>query len=64
MNIMVAEDNETLLLVDFRSCQPFGSTLITADTLGWIDEDFTNSAKKQDEIALYKLRSWLHTMKE
>jgi serine/threonine protein kinase len=64
MNIMVANDSETLFLVDFGSCQPFGSTLITAGTPGWIDEDFTNSAKKHDEIALDKLRSWLHTMKE
>lgn len=63
MNIMV-DDNETLFLIDFGSCQPFGSTLITAGTPEWTDEDFTNSAKKNDEIALDKLRAWLHTMKE
>ncbi|CZT22192.1 uncharacterized protein RCC_08061 [Ramularia collo-cygni] len=64
MNIMINDSNETLYLIDFGSCRPFGASLITGGTPGWFDEDYSISAKENDEIALEKLRSWLYTMKE
>lgn len=57
-NIMVCKDN-TPVIIDYGSCQPFGKNLITAGTPGWIDEDFTTSARQHDEIALGKLEAWL-----
>ncbi|KAF2724790.1 kinase-like protein [Polychaeton citri CBS 116435] len=64
MNIMVNDENDMLFLIDFGSCQPFGSTLITAGTPGWNDEDYTTPAKKHDMIALDRLTSWLYTLKD
>ncbi len=58
MNIMVDKCNNPII-IDFGSCQPFGSILITAGTPGWIHEDFTISAQKHDESALDKIRRWL-----
>ncbi|KAF1958622.1 kinase-like protein [Byssothecium circinans] len=57
-NIMVRED-DTPVIIDFGSCQPFGDNLITAGTPGWFDEDFTTSARQHDEIAFGKLEAWL-----
>jgi len=57
-NIMVREE-DTPIIIDFGSCQPFGDNLITAGTPGWIDEDFTTSARQHDEIAIGKLEAWL-----
>lgn len=64
MNIMIDDRNETLYLIDFGSCRPFGCSLITGGTPGWFDEDYSTSDQRNDETALQKLRSWLHTMKE
>lgn len=58
-NIMVDEDNKTLCLIDFGSCRPFGSSLITGGTPGWISEEYATSAKSNDEAALKMLRNWL-----
>jgi len=58
MNIMVNE-HDAPFVIDYGSCQPFGSTLITGGTPGWIDEDFTTSEQKHDEIGLDKIRAWL-----
>jgi serine/threonine protein kinase len=57
MNIMVDECDHPVI-IDYGSCQPFGSTLITAGTPGWFDEDFTESARQHDEIALEKIGRW------
>jgi serine/threonine protein kinase len=57
-NIMIGEDG-TPVVIDYGSCQPFGKNLITAGTPGWVDEDFTTSAQRNDEIALGKLQAWL-----
>jgi len=56
-NIMVDEDR--VIIVDMGSCQPFGHSLITAGTPGWIEEEFTVSAQRNDEIALGRFRTWL-----
>jgi len=58
MNIMVNECDDPFI-IDFGSCRPFETTLITAGTPGWIDEDFTVSAQEHDSIALHKIRKWL-----
>jgi hypothetical protein len=61
MNIMVDEcDNP--VVIDYGSCQLFGTKLITAGTPGWIDEDFTTSAQKHDIIALDKIRRWIEKL--
>src|SRR3954463_3214979 len=39
MNVIVDEPDMPVF-IHFGSCQPFGCKLITAGTLGWIDEDF------------------------
>jgi serine/threonine protein kinase len=57
-NIMLNEHDEPYI-IDLGSCLPFGSLLITGGTLGWIDEEYTHSARWNDEIALRKLRTWL-----
>ncbi|RMZ70055.1 serine threonine- kinase [Pyrenophora seminiperda CCB06] len=61
MNIMVDKCDDPFI-IDFGSCQPFGNTLITAGTPGWIDEDFTESAQKHDDIALKKIRKWIEKL--
>jgi len=57
-NIMLDNHDEPYI-TDFGSCRPFGSLLITGGTPGWLDEECTHSAQRNDEIALVKLRSWL-----
>ena len=57
-NVMVRDD-DTICVIDFGSCRPFGCRLITAGSYGWIDEEFTTSDLKHDEVALNKLRDWL-----
>lgn len=57
-NIMLDEHDEPYM-TDFGSCRPFGSLLITGGTPGWVDEEYTHSARRNDEIALGKLRTWL-----
>ncbi|KAK4608989.1 hypothetical protein CLAFUW4_14497 [Fulvia fulva] len=64
MNIMIDDRNETPYLIDFGSCRPFGCKLITAGTPGWIDEDYSTSARINDETALKKLRTWLMKAQE
>jgi serine/threonine protein kinase len=64
MNIMVDHGDEKLYLIDFGSCRPYGCELITAGTYGWVDEDYSTSARRNDEVALEKLRTWLLKMKE
>jgi serine/threonine protein kinase len=58
MNIMV-DEQDTAIVIDLGSCQPFGRPLITAGTPGWTEEDYTVSAQHHDEIALGKIRTWL-----
>nr|POE54163.1 hypothetical protein CFP56_63466 [Quercus suber] len=57
--IVMLEDANDPVLIDYGSCQPFGGTLITAGTRGWIDEEFDLSAQKNDQSALTRLRKWL-----
>lgn len=61
MNIML-DDDDNPVIIDFGSCQPFGTSLITAGTPGWIDEDFTVSAHEHDLIALEKIQVWLQKL--
>jgi serine/threonine protein kinase len=61
MNIMVDKCDDPVI-IDYGSCQPFGTTLITAGTPGWIDEDFTISAQEHDRIALDKIRVWIEQL--
>jgi serine/threonine protein kinase len=58
MNIMV-DEKDSPFLIDFGSCGPFGATLITAGTPGWIDEDYIVSGAQFDKAALTKIRTWL-----
>jgi hypothetical protein len=58
MNIMI-DNCDDPVIIDYGSCQPFGSTLITAGTPGWIDYDYTISAPEHDHIALDKVRRWM-----
>ena len=57
-NIMV-DKSDNPVIIDYGSCQPFGATLITAGTPGWIDEDFTTSEGWHDRSALGKIQRWL-----
>ena len=59
-NIML-DANDTAVLIDFGSCQPFGNALITAGSRDWIDEEYFTSAQKHDEIAIGKIRTWLRS---
>ncbi|KAI9800500.1 MAG: hypothetical protein M1825_004048 [Sarcosagium campestre] len=59
-NIMV-DKNDSPILIDFGSCGPFGATLITAGTPGWIDEDYAESGARFDRLALTKIRAWLES---
>jgi serine/threonine protein kinase len=63
MNIMI-DECDTPIVIDYGSCRPFGSTLITGGTPGWIDEDFTISEQKHDEVGLRKIRAWLEETRE
>lgn len=58
MNILI-DEHDTPIIADLGSCQPFGKDLITAGTPGWIDEEFTTSERRHDEIGLSKIRTWL-----
>ena len=61
MNIMV-DGYDDPVIIDYSSCRPFGRTLITAGTPGWIDEDFTISAQEHDKSALDKIQRWLEKL--
>lgn len=61
-NIMV-DKSDTIFVIDYGSCQPFGYELITAGSRGWIDEEFTTSARSHDHVALGKIRTWLETQR-
>ncbi|KAH6982175.1 kinase-like domain-containing protein [Ilyonectria sp. MPI-CAGE-AT-0026] len=55
-NIMVKDG--VPILIDFGSCQPFGTRLQSLGTSGWYEELFFTSEKKHDTYALGKLREW------
>jgi serine/threonine protein kinase len=61
MNIMI-DGCDDPIIIDYGSCRPFGRTLVTAGTPGWIDEDFTISAQEHDKNALDKIRRWLEKL--
>jgi serine/threonine protein kinase len=61
MNIMVDRE-DTPFLIDFGSCRPFGASLISTGTLGWMEDEFVTSEKSHDEFSLRKLQSWLVDM--
>jgi serine/threonine protein kinase len=56
---IVIEKNKEAILIDFGSCQRFGKELVSTDTPGWIDEDFTSSAREHDLAALPSIKIWL-----
>jgi serine/threonine protein kinase len=57
-NIVIGKNKEAIL-IDFGSCQPFDEKLVSTGTPGWIDEDFTTSARKHDLAALPRIQTWL-----
>lgn len=61
MNIMI-DENDDPVIIDYGSCRPFGETLITAGTPGWINEDFTISKQEHDHIALEKIQRWIEKL--
>ncbi|KAK5105684.1 hypothetical protein LTR62_002371 [Meristemomyces frigidus] len=58
MNIALDKDDHPIIL-DFGSCRKFGDPLLSGGTPGWIDEDYSTSARHHDESALLKLDRWL-----
>lgn len=46
------------ILIDFGSCQPYGTRLQSLGTSGWYEELLFTSEKKHDTYALGKLREW------
>ncbi|KAK4552394.1 hypothetical protein LTR86_010408 [Recurvomyces mirabilis] len=58
MNILLDKDDKPVI-VDYGSCRNFGEQLISAGTPGWIDNEYTLSARENDEAALLKIESWL-----
>ncbi|KAF2789401.1 serine/threonine-protein kinase-like protein [Melanomma pulvis-pyrius CBS 109.77] len=61
MNIMVDKYDDPVI-IDYGSCRPFGTNLITADTPGWNDDDFWISAQEHDIFALENIRTWLEKL--
>ncbi|PHH92017.1 hypothetical protein CDD83_9302 [Cordyceps sp. RAO-2017] len=58
-NIMIFNDG-AWKLIDFDACQPLGEDLTIRGTSAWTEDgEIYNSAKKNDEIALWKLREWI-----
>lgn len=57
-NVMLNEQDSPVI-IDFGSTKPFGEKLISAGTEGWVEEDFDQSAAKNDEVALRLIREWL-----
>lgn len=57
-NIALDGDDNPIIL-DFGSCKRFGEELLSGGTHGWIDEDYSTSAKRHDESALDKIEAWL-----
>ncbi|KAK5149854.1 hypothetical protein LTS14_010569 [Recurvomyces mirabilis] len=58
LNIAMDQDDQPIIL-DFGSCRKFGEALLSGGTPGWIDEDYSTSARHHDESALRKLDRWL-----
>lgn len=56
---VVVDKNNKAILIDFGSCQPFGKGLMSTGTPGWVDEEFTTSAKQHDLAALPKIKAWM-----
>jgi len=51
--------NGNPIILDFGSCRKFGEELISGGTHGWIDEDYSISARCHDESAMDKTEAWL-----
>ena len=58
INVAMDKDDQPVIL-DFGSCGKFGETLLSGGTPGWIDDDFSTSAVRQDLSALRRLEAWL-----
>ncbi|KPM44108.1 hypothetical protein AK830_g2488 [Neonectria ditissima] len=58
-NNVMLDDSDVAYLIDMGSCRPFGGDLITAGTVGWVDEGFTKSAPEHDEVGLRKIEAWM-----
>lgn len=58
MNIALDKCDQPVVL-DFGSCRKFGEQLLSGGTPGWIDEDYSISARQHDESALEKIELWL-----
>ena len=57
-NIML-DEHDVPFIIDFGSCQPFGKTLISGGTPGWMEEEFRTSEQWHDEIGLKKIKAWM-----
>ncbi|KAF2796415.1 hypothetical protein K505DRAFT_415748 [Melanomma pulvis-pyrius CBS 109.77] len=51
--------NDNPIILDFGSCKKFGEELLSGGTYGWIDEDYSTSARRHDETAMDKIEAWL-----
>lgn len=58
MNIML-DDSDNADIIDFGSCRPFGSNLMSGGTPGWVEKNSGKSEKCHDEWAIGKIRTWI-----
>ncbi|KAF2000222.1 hypothetical protein P154DRAFT_492281 [Amniculicola lignicola CBS 123094] len=58
MNIALDSDDNPIIF-DLGSCKRFGEELLSGGTPGWVDEDYTISAQRNDELAMDKIEAWL-----
>lgn len=57
------DSSDNPIILDFGSCKRFGEELLSGGTYGWVDEDYSISAKSHDESALVKIEAWLKEKK-
>ncbi|KAK3937805.1 Serine/threonine-protein kinase/endoribonuclease IRE2 [Diplogelasinospora grovesii] len=59
-NIMIADPDKRLVLIDFGSCLPFGERTLSHGSTGWVEDDMDVWSRKEHDIfALGKIREWL-----
>ncbi|KXT14350.1 hypothetical protein AC579_3997 [Pseudocercospora musae] len=62
-NILIDKENNPIIN-DFGSCRKFGQRLVSAGTPGWMDEDYENSERRNDEAAIRRIEAWLNDQRE
>lgn len=58
MNVAFDRGDNPVVL-DFGSHKRFGEQLLSAGTIGWIDEEYDTSRQRHNKAAIPKLESWL-----